>query len=242
MVTRGRNQQGTERSIIVVAGEGHYDRQVVEHLLPALLPAPCSKVVHLKSDVTRLSKADKQLTPRVDRLRQLANAMAAGQEARLIGVVIHVDFDAVADEKYRAARHRISGELRRAFGPAVSSALALAASETEGWLALFPDAFTHHNRSWKLSPADCRRDWGTVEKAKEGLMRALKKPPYRESHAPEIMREAVGHGLISKGPSGRNCSYTDFVDELETWRTSHPAAAPESMDGGRRSKPRIPKS
>ncbi|MFF1962158.1 hypothetical protein ACFVW5_00795 [Streptomyces sp. NPDC058232] len=236
MVTRGRKQQGTERSIIVVAGEGHYDRQVLEHLLPALLPSPCPRVVQIKSDVTRLSKAEKQLTPRVDKLRQLANAMAAGQEARLVGVVVHVDFDAVADEKYRAARHRISDELRRAFAPDVSSGLALAVSAMEGWLALFPYAFTCHKQSWKLPPSDCRRDWGTVENAKKDLMRILKQPPYRELHAPEIMSKAVGHPDFAKGPSGRNRSYTDFVDELAAWPALQLPTAQVASTSRRRNK------
>ncbi|WP_351232255.1 hypothetical protein [Streptomyces sp. NPDC002133] len=216
MVKKVGKVNPARKSIIVVAGEGNNDREVLKHLIGALLPKPCPKIVPITRQ-THLAKAEKFLQPRVDDLRRLANAAAATQHACLAGIVVHVDFDGAESAHYDKVRRRISAELVRTFGPEAKAALALAVSETEGWLMLFPKAFPKVRSGWNLPEEECRRDLGRIPNAKEHLKRLLKQPPYRESDAPSIMREAAQGGLITARPSGTNRSYTDFAGEISAW-------------------------
>ncbi|WP_328506486.1 hypothetical protein [Streptomyces sp. NBC_00391] len=231
MVKRSGKSDKKQQPLIVVAGEGDYDREVLRHLLPALLPVPHLKVVPIRGDKTDLSKADRQLSPRVEKLRRLAQAMAVKERARLMGIVVHVDFDAVIDERYHSTRERISEELARAFSAQCESALALAVSSTEGWLMLFPEAFPEVNKGWRLPDNICHRDLGKIGDAKKHLKTILKQPAYSESDAPDLMRKAVAvmrehqragrkDGLDITNPKGKNQSYTDFVRDLGGWKTS----------------------
>ncbi|MFD5129868.1 hypothetical protein [Streptomyces olindensis] len=226
MVKPGKKTDSKQRPLIVVAGEGDYDRQVLQHLLPVLLPVRGLLIEPIRSDKTDLSKADKKLSPHIDKLHRLAKGMAVRKRARLMGIVVHVDFDAVADDQYHATRERISADLARAFSPQYESALALAVSSTEGWLMLFPEAFPELKKSWQLPHAIRNQDLGMIVNAKKHLKGLLKQPPYSESHAPELMEKAVllarsgKHGIDISNPSGRNCSYTDFVRDLKSWKSS----------------------
>ena len=216
MVSRSRQPARGQRPVIAIAGEGDNDRKVLEHLLKALLPGPRPTFVPIRKH-TALATAKKYLEPRVDELRRLAQAAAAGQKGTLAGIVVHVDFDAAVNERYREARTRITGELRRTAGPDVQTALALAVSEIEGWLMLFPDAFPKTRNKWRIPPAECRRDLAMIHDAKEHLKRLLPQPRYRESDASLVMAKAVEAGLVTHRPSGRNRSFTDFTDALSTW-------------------------
>jgi hypothetical protein len=216
VVSKPPQQARRQRPVIAIAGEGDNDRKVLEHLLKALIPGPCPKFVHLRKH-TALAVAKKQLHPRVDELRRLALAAATVQKGQLAGIVVHVDFDEAESERYGEARERISRELRRTVGAEVRSALALAVSETEGWLMLFPDAFPKLRSKWAIPPAECRRDLAKIHHAKEHLKHLLRQPPYRESDAPLVMAKAVEAGLVTHRPPGRNRSFTDFTDALSTW-------------------------
>ncbi|MGX1633694.1 hypothetical protein ACWGUL_06470 [Streptomyces albidoflavus] len=230
MVKRGGKPDTAQKLLVVVAGEGDYDREVLRHLLPMLLPERRFIVEPIRGDKTDLSKADRQLSPRVDKLRKLANAMAVRKRACLIGIVVHVDFDAVIDEQYYATRKRISDELARTFTSQCDSALALAVSAMEGWLMLFPEVFPQVNKGWQLPDKIARRDLGTIGDAKRHLKDLLKQPAYSESHAPDLMEKAVATmrehqktgqkgGLDLANPRGKNQSYTDFVRDLQAWET-----------------------
>lgn len=191
MSSRGKvSRAKPSKSIIAVAGEGRFDREVLEHLIPELLPKPGPKVVQIKQDNMRLDKAKSRLAPTLDELRRIAQALAERHDAQLFGIVIHVDMDGVTNSAYEKTRDSLSGELQRAFTKC-NSALALAASEMEAWLMLFPDAFPMTNPKWKLNPKDGSRDLGMIADAKKHLEKQLRTPPYLEKHAPAIMAQAV---------------------------------------------------
>ncbi|MFJ4863719.1 hypothetical protein [Streptomyces sp. NPDC088748] len=208
-----KTAQSRRRSVIVVAGEGDYDRKVLQHLIPALHPGQCPEVRMLKKPI-RLARAQSQLSPRLQKIKQYADALA--DTAELAGIVIHADLDGVADDGYERLRRRISEEMRGVF-KGTPSALALAAYEIEAWLMLFPDAFPKVRPGWKVREADCRRDLAKLEKAKEHLVKYLGTPAYRESDAPAIMQAAVQGGHVSHRPAGKNRSYLDFADEMAAW-------------------------
>lgn len=217
----GRDKQvkgGPEKSVIVIAGEGQHDRDVLRYLLPALRPWSASrspKIVEIKKSM-RLNKAVYQLAPRLDELRRLAQAQARLAQAKLAGVVVHVDFDAVVDESYVTRRKQLSDDLDQAFG--CHTALALAADEMEAWLMLFPDAFPKVKQTWRLPEQDRKRNLGVIPGGSKELLKArLSQPQYRESDAPAIMKAAVTHGLVAACQSDRNRSYADFAAELEAW-------------------------
>ncbi|MFE0919242.1 hypothetical protein ACFW24_15830 [Streptomyces nigra] len=142
MKGNGKNRRGKD-SVIVVAGEGDNDRKVLWHLIRALRPD--AKIVNIKKK-TVLREADKELTPRIDEIRRLAQAASARSE--LAGIVVHVDLDLVNEKKYQEVRRRISTEMRRNFS--CPSAVALAAWEMEAWLMQFPAAFAKVNNGWIL--------------------------------------------------------------------------------------------
>ncbi|MDX2524093.1 hypothetical protein [Streptomyces europaeiscabiei] len=199
----------------MVAGEDPNDCKVLQHLIPALYPGSCPEVKFMRKPV-RLARAQATLSPRLQEIRRFAQGLA--DKARLAGVVIHVDFDAVADEKYDSVRRRITEEMRGAFKECCPSALALSAYEMEAWLMLFPEAFPKVKPGWQLKEAERRRDLGQIMKAKEHLTKSLGKPPYSESHAPKIMEEAVKGGHVTARPTGNNRSFRDFADELADWK------------------------
>ncbi|MGW5582995.1 hypothetical protein [Streptomyces sp. NPDC003857] len=206
---------GRQRSVIVVAGEDPYDCEVLQHLIPELYPGSCPEVRFMRKPV-RLARAQATLSPRLQEIKRFAQGRA--DPAKLAGVVIHVDFDAVTDENYDKVRRRITEEMRATFKGCCPSALALAAWEMEAWLMLFPEAFPKVNPGWQLKEAERRRDLGQITKAKEHLVKCLGKPPYSVSHAPKIMKEAVKGRHVSARPSGNNRSFRDFADELAAWK------------------------
>ncbi|WP_236075554.1 hypothetical protein [Streptomyces coffeae] len=163
----------------------------------------------------RLARAQAKLSPRLQQIKNFAEGHA--DTAKVVGIVIHVDLDAVADDNYDKVRRRITEEMRATFKE-YPSALALAAYEIEAWLMLFPDAFTKVKPGWRLREADCRRDLAQLVKAKEHLVKNLGKPPYSESHAPKVMEEAVKGGHVTARPIGNNRSYRDFANEMAGWK------------------------
>lgn len=219
MAGRKQASGGRGKSVIVIAGEGQHDRDVLRALLPALCTWPAAgrpKLVDVKKSI-RLKKAENQLAPRLDELRRLALAQAAFAEARLAGVVVHVDLDAVIDESYGRRRKQLSADLQKTFD--CDTALALAADEMEAWLMLFPEAFTKLNSTWKLTQQDRRRNLGTIPGGSKELLKSrLTRPRYLESHAPRVIEKAVTHGYVASCDSSRNRSYADFTADLAQWK------------------------
>ncbi|MCP9206397.1 hypothetical protein [Streptomyces cucumeris] len=189
---------------------------MLQHLVPALHPGKCPDVIAMKKPI-RLARAQAKLSPRLQQIKNFAEGHA--DKAKLVGIVIHADLDAVADDNYDKVRRRIAEEMRATFKE-YPSALALAAYEIEAWLMLFPEAFPKVKPGWRLREADCRRDLAKLEKTKEHLEKYLGKPPYSESHAPAIMEAAVKGGHVIARPTGNNRSYRDFADEISGWKKS----------------------
>ncbi|REH24203.1 hypothetical protein SAMN05428941_6102 [Streptomyces sp. 2114.2] len=205
------NSSRRKDSVIVVAGEGDFDRKVLWHLIRAFRPD--TKIVNIK-DKTSLREADKELTPRIDRLRKLAQAASVRSE--LAGIVVHVDLDLVNAEEYEKVRRRISAELRKNF--ACPSAVALAAFEMEAWLMQFPAAFAKVNNGWILKAKYQKGcDLTKIHKPKERLKEHAWTPPYLESDAPRIMEKAFGKDGKLMQPDGKNRSYEEFITELAGW-------------------------
>ncbi|MDX3519760.1 hypothetical protein [Streptomyces scabiei] len=202
-----------QRSVIVVAGESDNDREVLQHLIPALYPR-CPKVVTI-NDKIRLAPALLQLSPRIETLRDNARRKAESCGAELAGVVVHADLDKVSDQTYDQVRDRITAQLKKALP--CNSALALSAVEMESWLMLFPDAFPKVRRGWTMRPEDRLKDLTKVANPKEHLKKHLGKPLYRESDSPKIMAEAVKLGQVIARPPGNNRSFRDFADQLAKW-------------------------
>ncbi|WP_406401447.1 hypothetical protein [Streptomyces uncialis] len=160
---------------------------------------------------TSLSPAEEQLSPRVERLRTLANSAAVGAE--LMGIVVHVDLDAVDENRYVKVRQRIAGELDKFPCP---FALALAAWETEAWLMQFPRAFSKVNAGWTLKDRYRGCDLQKIHDPKRALREHSWRPPYEDADAPRIMEKAFEEGVLME-PEGRNRSYQDFIGELSSW-------------------------
>ncbi|MEU1801387.1 hypothetical protein [Streptomyces sp. NPDC019937] len=209
MKDKAKNYRGN-KSVIVVAGEGNYDRQVIWHLIRAFRPD--AKIVNIR-DKTALREADKELTPRIDKLRRLAQAASVRSE--LAGIVVHVDLDDVNKDTYSEVRKRISTELRKTFS--CPSAVALAAFETEAWLMQFPSAFAKVNASWVLKEKYRGCDLSKVDYPKERLKEHPWKPRYSESEAPRIMEKAFDQDGKLIQPDGKNYSYEEFITELAGW-------------------------
>ncbi|GHE85117.1 hypothetical protein ACF05X_00620 [Streptomyces werraensis] len=201
---------GKKDAVIVVAGEGDFDRKVLWHLVRA--HRPDAKIVNLR-DKTSLGPADKQLTPRINRLRTLVQG--ASVRAELAGLVVHVDLDLVDEEKYVEVRTRISNELRNTFSCPL--AVALAAFEMEAWLMQFPSAFAKVNSTWVLKSRYKGCDLAKVHDPKKVLREHPWRPPYQVSDAPRIMEKALDKDGKVISPVGKNRSYEDFIAELAAW-------------------------
>ncbi|MGW0773978.1 hypothetical protein ACWD01_10100 [Streptomyces sp. NPDC002835] len=205
------------KQLIAVAGEGRYDREILRHLIPVVHAIPAArrpKMAQITRDM-RLNKADNQLAPRLQVLKQLAQGLAAKEQATLLGIVVHVDLDHVIDDNYTERRKRLAADLERTFD--CETALALAADEIEAWLMLFPDAFPKVKPGWKLKDRDRQRDLGRILGTKEHLKTHLGHPMYRESDAPLVMKAAVDHNLVNSCQAKRNQSYADFIEDLKRW-------------------------
>ncbi|WP_406099921.1 MULTISPECIES: hypothetical protein [Streptomyces] len=217
----GQKQAGGHRdkSVIAIAGEGQHDRDVLRQLLPVLCHWPAArrpKIIEIKKK-TSLNKANYQLSPRLDKLRNQAEGQAKLLQARLAGIVVHVDLDGVIDEAYERRRTQLSTELQKTFG--CDTALALVADEMEAWLMLFPDAFPKVNSTWKLTQQDRTRNLGTIPGGSKELLKSrLTRPPYLMSHAPKVIEKAVAHGYVASCDPSRNRSYADFTADLAQWK------------------------
>ncbi|MDT0442867.1 hypothetical protein [Streptomyces johnsoniae] len=206
----GKGSTKGKSPVIVVAGEGDNDRQVLRHLIRAVRQD--AKILNIKKK-TALRLADKELTPRVNEIRRLAQVAAARSE--LTGIVVHVDLDTVDEDQYVRVRARIGAELRKAFS--CPSALALAAWETEAWLMQFPAAFGKVNAGWVLKDRYRGCDLSKVHDPKKRLKEHSWKPPYEESDAPRVMENALGSDGKLLVPDGKNRSFEEFMAELTRW-------------------------
>ncbi|WP_406309445.1 hypothetical protein [Streptomyces sp. NBC_00623] len=213
----GRASREQERGVIVLAGEDQNDCEIMAALIRAHRPdlSAAAKLVRINDPVRLRRKSGPDLAAAVKALVGKARAKALQQRAELHGFVVHEDLDGYADARYDRIRKTLADEFTRQCQE-FSTALALAAWESEGWLLLFPEAFPHVRPRWKVPDRLLDKDTGRIKDTKEELKRGLGLPVFRESDGPAVAREALKHQLIPS-PRGSNRSYTDFVGDLTDW-------------------------
>lgn len=202
--------------MIVVAGEHTNDRKIVTHLVRALCPGLEAEIVEISDDVRLKSATGDRLAQRVQILVKKAKAKALSKKADLSGLIVHEDLDGVTDNKYDAVRKALASAFEH--NSPCPTGLALAAWESEAWLLLFPTAFTHVHRGWRIPASLSSRDTGKLSGPKELLQQKLGSPKFREDDGPKVMAAACKHGLLVGPIHGSNRSYADFVSDLEPWR------------------------
>lgn len=200
--------------LVAVAGEDQHDRDLLTELLAAMLPG-APKIVPVRGNVALKDATGANLSSRVSKLVQIANGFAAREQRPLGGLVVHFDLDDFVGPHYELVRKRVAEELQQRAD--CSTAVALAAWETEGWLLLFPDAFPRVHRGWKVPRQLRGKDHGQTRDAKEVLQRQLGSPRYREADSVALIRAAVSGGEAPFHPQGGNRSYRDFLDDVATW-------------------------
>lgn len=217
-VTRLRARK---KPVVVIAGEDRHDRRLLRTLLEEFCPDVRGRLVEIRDSVRLRAASGERLAERARTLVRKAKARAEREGARLACVFVHEDLDRPADDDYFRLRQRVQDALCQAAGTAH---YVLAAAEVEAWLLLFPDALASFNSSW-LVPRQYRgRDTALLPKPKEILRSRLSRRGsgvrYRESDAPEIIREAIRLGTIHK-PTGTNRSWTALRDAAVECCRSH---------------------
>ncbi|MGW4892471.1 hypothetical protein ACWEQL_09420 [Kitasatospora sp. NPDC004240] len=213
--SKGAKGGGGKARIIVVAGESSNDREAITHLVRAQLSSFTGKIASINDPVALKDATGTNLSSRVTKIVQKANAVATKEKADLYGLAVHLDLDDVSNDHYDAVRAKLQAEFD--IRCPARLALALAVWETEGWLLLFPDAFPEVHTAWKVPQQLRNRDTTQIRNPKEELQRRLGAPRYRESDSQLVVHAAVRLGHAPSGATGRNRSYRDFLDDLSTW-------------------------
>lgn len=207
----GTSQKATRKPVVVLAGEGDNDRQILGILLQSLNTDLQGRLVQIKDPVRLKTATGRNLEERVRTIVRKARAKAQLNNSQLAGLVVHEDLDAVIGPEYDTVRSRITGELQRQLPD--STCLALAAYEVEAWMLLFPEALEHSRAGWRVPASRRGKNTGSFHDPKRILEEELGRPKYRESDGPDVFRKAVELGLLSR-PAGSNRSYQDFLDEV----------------------------
>ncbi|MFE8990498.1 hypothetical protein ACFYMI_22215 [Streptomyces collinus] len=165
----------------MLAGEDHNDCQIFAELIRAHRTdlSESAKLVRINDPVRLCRKTGPELAAAVQTLAGKARARALRERAELVGFVVHEGLDGYADAGYDRIRKALADELTRQC-PQFSTALALAAWESESWLLPFPDAFPHVRPRWKVPAKFLNKDTGRIKDAKEELKRGLGLPAFRE--------------------------------------------------------------
>src|SRR5690606_34596814 len=112
--------------------------------------------------------------------------------ASLACVFVHEDLDRPAGDDYLHTWQRVQDALCQVAGTAH---YVLAVAEVEAWLLLFPDALTSYNSSWLLPRQYRGSDTALLHNPKEVLKnrvsRSGSRVRYRESDAPNVIREVI---------------------------------------------------
>ncbi|GLX96751.1 hypothetical protein [Herbidospora sp. NBRC 101105] len=190
---------------MVVAGEDRNDRLALRVLLEEFCPEMRGRIVEI-SDKIRLHQATgATLAARAEALAGKVRARAARDDTSVACVFVHEDLDRTDSDVYPVVRERVEMALESALGTAH---YALAVSEIEAWLLLFPDALSAVAASWTV-PAKYRgKDTGRLLDPKKLLKNEVSGSSrrYRESDAPDVLDQAAKLGLLSR-PAGRNRSF-----------------------------------
>ncbi|MET9066160.1 hypothetical protein [Streptosporangium sandarakinum] len=215
----GTRARPTRKPVVVVAGEDRNDRLGIRILLEDLCPDMRGRVVEI-SDPVRLRQATgANLTARAEALARKVRARAVRDDTTVACVFVHEDLDAVDDDRYPLVRLRVEKALEAALGTAH---YALAASEIESWLLLFPDALTSLCGTWSVPPRHRGRDTGKLADPKQVLTKEVSGSGrrYRETDAPDILDRAVTLGL-TRSPLGRNRSYEQLREDAARCCAEH---------------------
>ena len=216
-MSRRGGSRPPSRGIIVLAGESSNDRRLLASFIRANHPEllATATMTEITDQVRLRKKTGPELAHAADTLVRKARGKAKLKSGPFVGIAVHEDMDAPTGPDYTAVRQAVSAALCRAATPS-SAVYALAASESEAWLLLFPDAFPLHRPAWRV-PAQWRgRDTGRRSKPKEDLEAEFRHPPFRESDGPEIVKKALDQGMLT-APCGTNRSYSDFIADLAAW-------------------------
>ncbi|MEU6729040.1 hypothetical protein ABZ917_35495 [Nonomuraea wenchangensis] len=190
---------------MVLAGEDRNDRLCLRVLLEDLCPEMRGRLVEIGDSVRLHQATDVNLQARAETLARKVRARAARESADVACVFVHEDLDRVDDDDVPAVRERV----QKALGSALGNAhYALAVSEVEAWLLLFPEALTALVSAWSLPSRFRGRDTGRFPDPKRILTEEVSGTGrrYRESDAPVVLEHAARLGLLP-GPVGRNRSY-----------------------------------
>ena len=215
----GTRVRPTRKPIVVVAGEDRNDRLSLRILLEEFCSEMRGRIVEI-SDPVRLHQATgANLAARAETLARKVRARAVRDDTTVACVFVHEDLDAVDGDQYPVVRLRVEKALETALGTAH---YALAVTEIESWLLLFPDALTAVCGSWSVPARHRGRDTGRLADPKQVLMREVSGSGrrYREADAPEVLGQAVAMGL-AESPTGRNRSYEQLREDAARCCTDH---------------------
>ncbi|MEU9832657.1 hypothetical protein AB0D67_14100 [Streptosporangium sp. NPDC048047] len=215
----GTRARPARKPVVVVAGEDRNDRLGIRILLEDLCPDMRGRVVEI-SDPVRLRQATgANLTARAETLARKVRARAVRDDTTVACVFVHEDLDAVDDDRYPLVRLRVEKALESALGTAH---YALAVSEIESWLLLFPDALTALCGTWSVPARHRGRDTGKLTDPKQILMKEVSGSGrrYRETDAPDVLDRAVTLGL-TRSPLGRNRSYERLREDAARCCAEH---------------------
>lgn len=146
----GTNRKATKRPVVVLAGEGDNDREVLRIVLEALNSELRGRLVQIKDPVRLKTATSGNLRDRIRNIVLKAKGKAELSGSILAGLIVHEDLDAVVGPEYERTRRRIKEELRRQLPD--GTCLALAAWEAEAWMLLFPKALEAFRTGWRVPP------------------------------------------------------------------------------------------
>nr|WP_221308700.1 hypothetical protein [Nocardiopsis mwathae] len=188
--------------------------------MEAVCPQMRGRIVEISDDV-RLHKATgENLTSRIRTLARKVKARAQREKADVACVFIHEDFDRPDGAAWTAAHAKVEQELSKSLG---TGHYVLAAAEMEAWLLLFPGALADTVTTWQIPERRVGRDTGRMADPKRILMTEVTGKggrKYRESDAPEVVRNIVDNGHLS-APQGTNRSLDRFNEDARVCGEKH---------------------
>ncbi|WP_226873762.1 hypothetical protein [Microbispora sitophila] len=164
------------------------------------------RIVEINDKVRLHQATGATLAARAEVLAGKVRARAVRDETSVACVFVHEDLDKVDSDDYPVIRERVQKALETALDGRAHYALAV--SEIEAWLLLFPEALSALVSSWSIPGKHRSRDTGRLPDPKKILVNEVSggSRRYRESDAPDVLNQAVKLGLLAT-PTGRNRSF-----------------------------------
>ncbi|MEV6151089.1 hypothetical protein AB0L53_12195 [Nonomuraea sp. NPDC052129] len=188
-------------------------------LLEEFCPQMAGRIVEINDKVRLHQASDANLAARAETLASKVRARAVRDDTSVACVFVHEDLDNTDSDAYPIIRERVQKALESALG---NVHYALAVSEIEAWLLLFPDALSAIAASWSLPAKHKGKDTGRLPDPKKILMNEVSGAGrrYRESDAPEILDRAAKLGVLDR-PVGRNRSFDQIRVDVARCCTEH---------------------